>query len=135
MDVTDNWDITNRRRIYCLSPIDCKNLTDDDFDVLGDYYMGKMIGSSHAFMNIMMTQRFGDEGKKQIHIAMRKRLSGCDTNAAYPEGAGTMISMMGYGVMRGNTELWSAFGLLTRVLVVVFLILGIVYFGKGINEK
>ena len=62
----------------------CENLSDEQFGVLGEYFMGQMAGDSHAAMNAMMIQTHGEEGEKQIHIVMGKRLSGCDTSAALP---------------------------------------------------
>lgn len=76
---------------------ECKDLSDDDFDVLGDYYMGQMAGSSHQAMDKMMAWRLGDDGERQMHITMGKRLSGCDTNAAYPNQVSGFWPMMGGG--------------------------------------
>ncbi len=76
----------------------CTDLKDEQFGVLGEYYMGQMMGASHASMNAMMMQMHGEDGEEQIHIAMGKRLSGCDPNAALPtQGFGwmPMLQMMG----------------------------------------
>lgn len=72
----------------------CSDLSDDDFDVLGEYFMGQMMGSSHAAMNAMMVQMMGEQGETQMHIVMGKRLSGCDTSAAYPAGGAGFMPMM-----------------------------------------
>ena len=75
----------------------CENLGDEQFAVLGEYFMGQMSGESHAAMNAMMIQAHGEEGEEQIHIVMGKRLSGCDTAAAFPsisEGLMPMMNMM-----------------------------------------
>lgn len=128
--------------------ISCSNLKDDDFDVLGDFFMGNMMGSSHAYMNQLMTQRLGENGEKQMHIVMGKRLSGCVTNASLPQGAGYFVPMMGWGGMMGGNwnqswgggggsmmgNTWGIFGGLTWFLILIFLILGIMYFWKGINK-
>ena len=82
----------------------CQQLTDDDFDVLGDYYMGQMAGSTaaHAQMNNRMTQMMGDNAEKQMHIALGKRLSGCNTQAAYSGDSNSGFApMMGYGSVAG----------------------------------
>src|SRR3989338_3068502 len=65
----------------------CENLSDEQFGVLGEYFMGQMAGESHAAMNAMMIQAHGEDGEEQIHIVMGKRLSGCDTSAAFPAGS------------------------------------------------
>src|SRR3989344_3213836 len=59
----------------------CENLSNDQFGVLGEYFMEQMAGASHAAMNAMMIQAHGEDGEEQTHIVMGKRLSGCDTSA------------------------------------------------------
>src|SRR3989344_5282765 len=72
----------------------CADLNDDQFGVLGEYFMGQMAGESHAAMNAMMIQAHGKDGEEQIHVVMGKRLSGCDTSAAFPaESLGWMPMM------------------------------------------
>lgn len=76
--------------------VSCADLKEDDFDVLGDFFMGNMMGGSHEAMNTTLAARLGDVGEKQMHIAMGKRLSGCDTSATYPQGSENFFSgMMG----------------------------------------
>src|SRR3989344_8173563 len=43
----------------------CKNLTNDNFAVLGEYFMGQTIGDTqrHASMNQMMSNMMGEEGE------------------------------------------------------------------------
>src|SRR3989338_5791965 len=53
--------------------IACTDLNDEQFGVLGEYFMGQMAGDSHAAMNAMMIQTHGEEGEEQIHIVMGKR--------------------------------------------------------------
>ena len=72
----------------------CENLGDEQYGVLGEYFMGQMAGNSHAAMNAMMIQAHGEDGEEQIHIVMGKRLSGCDTSAAFPAGSGGWMPMM-----------------------------------------
>ena len=112
--------------------LECKNLTNDNYAALGEYFMGQSIGdtSRHIAMNEMMKKMMGEQGEEQMHIVMGKRLSGCNTSAG---GGG--YTMMGnfYGNMMNNG--WGLFGGLSWILVVIFLILGIIYFWKGINKK
>src|SRR3989338_7661465 len=72
----------------------CADLKDEQYGVLGEYFMGQMAGDSHVAMNAMMIQIHGEEGEEQIHIVMGKRLSGCDTLAAFPAGSGGWMPMM-----------------------------------------
>lgn len=104
----------------------CKNLTDDDFDVLGEYFMVQSIGNTerHALMNQMMKNMMGEKGETQIHITLGKRSSGCDTNALFLSGYGFMPMMwwmMGYGG-------WGDFGLgwIFMIIFWVLIIFGVV---------
>lgn len=72
----------------------CTDLSDEQYGILGEYFMGQMSGSSHAAMNAMMIQAHGEDGEEQIHIVMGKRLSGCDTSAAFPTFSGGWMPMM-----------------------------------------
>ncbi len=86
--------------------VQCKDLTDEDFDMLADFFTGNMMGANHEAMNTMMAQRLGEEGEEQMHIAMGKRLSGCDTSAAFPSGSEYFMPMMG-----GHTGLGDGMGM------------------------
>jgi len=72
----------------------CENLSDKQHGMLGEYFMGQMAGESHAAMNAMMLQAHGENGEEQIHIVMGKRLSGCDTSAAFPANSLGWMPMM-----------------------------------------
>lgn len=72
----------------------CADLTDEDFGALGEYFMGLMVGTFHEAMNNMMIRAMGEEGEKQMHIVMGKRLSGCDASAAVPSQGIGFMSMM-----------------------------------------
>ncbi|TAL19168.1 hypothetical protein EPN90_04325 [Patescibacteria group bacterium] len=86
----------------------CDKLTNDNLELLGEYFMGQMAGTAHEAMNNMMLQMMGENNEAQMHITLGKRLSGCDKAAAFPlQGAGfmpMMQMMMGGGMMGG----WSA---------------------------
>ena len=114
----------------------CENLSEDDFGVLGEYFMGQMLGSAHPAMNAMMIQMMGQDGEEAMHVVLGKRLSGCDKSAAFPiasSGFMPMMQMMGGGLPAGQAG-WSSpfgygFGALGWVFVLfwwVLLIVGIV---------
>src|SRR3989344_514412 len=97
--------------------LECKDLADETYDSLGEYFMGQSIGDTqrHALMNQMMISMIGEKGEREMHIVMGKRLSGCDTSAQIPANdIGFMPMMM--GIMRGggNNMMsgWGGFGLL-----------------------
>lgn len=143
-DQLKGQDIWNKLQNKQLS---CSSLTDDDFDVLGDYFMGNMMCSSHETMDNFMTQRLGENGDRQMHIAMGERLSGCNSNAAWPDktnnaqnGFWPMTAMMGgafpmMGYYGGFGSGLGLLGTLTWLLLIAFLVLGIIYFLKGILKK
>ena len=43
----------------------CANLNDEQYGVLGEYFMGQMSGESHASMNAMMIQAHGENRDEQ----------------------------------------------------------------------
>lgn len=120
----------------------CKDLSDDNFETLGEYFMGQMMGNSHEAMNTMMIRMMGEKGEEQMHVVLGKRLSGCDTSAAFPsQGIGfiPMMSMMwgGWssplGLNQGNNSMmnfgstpFGGFGWIFMILWWVLIIAGIV---------
>jgi len=128
--------------------VTCKDLTDDDFDVLGDYFMGQMVGNSHSTMNSNMSKMMGDDGEKQMHIVMGKQYSGCSSSTSSVPSQNTRFPMMGRfnqqsvgspGFMMGGTStLFYGFHIMafvTWIVGTVFLLLGSVYFWKKITRK
>jgi len=128
----------------------CGNLSDEDFGALGEYYMGQMLGDSHEAMNEMMMRMHGEEGEEQIHIVMGKRLSGCDTSAAFSfRGSGwmPMMNMMwgGWSSPLGNNstnnmmnfgfEPFGSFGWIFMILWWVLIIAGIVALIKWLASQ
>lgn len=92
----------------------CKDLSDDNFEVLGEYFMSQMTGTSHEAMNTMMMQMMGEEGEKQMHVVMGKRFSGCDTSAAFPsQGIGFMPMMQ---MMMGGWSSPSGFNSMNNMM-------------------
>ncbi|MDO8649269.1 MAG: SHOCT domain-containing protein [Candidatus Peregrinibacteria bacterium] len=76
--------------------VGCKDLTDEQFAALGEFFMGEMTGDAHEAMNAMMTRMMGEEGEEEMHVAMGKRMSGCGGGGSLPMGnAGMMMPMMG----------------------------------------
>jgi len=129
----------------------CENLNDEQYGVLGEYFMGQMAGESHAAMNAMMIQTHGEDGEEQIHIVMGKRLSGCDTSAAFPAISGgwmPMMNMMWGGwssPLDGNNSInnmmnfgfgpFGGFGWIFMILWWVLIIAGIVALIKWLTSQ
>lgn len=87
--------------------LDCTSLKDEDYEALGEYFMGQTIGNSHAAMNTMMIQMMGKEGEEQMHVVMGKRMSGCDQDAQIPQGMMDMMGMRGMGMMQDSAPFGS----------------------------
>jgi len=138
--------------------LSCADLTDEDFDVLGEYFMGQSAGENHAAMNKRITEMMGEDGETQMHISMGKSYSGCYNGTGYygmgpgmmgtgftnqnqqtygMMGPGMMGSQYGYGMMGGYGlfSIWNLLWLGTWALVIIALILGIIYLLKKIKEK
>jgi len=76
--------------------VGCKELTDEQFAALGEFFMGEMTGDAHEAMNTMMTRMMGEEGEEEMHVIMGKRMSGCGGDGTLPMGnVGMMMPMMG----------------------------------------
>lgn len=78
--------------------IKCADLSQDQFENLGEFFMERMVGSSsnHEAMDQRMEQMMGRDNLEQMHVVMGKRMSGCDLNAAIPGFGGGMTGMMSY---------------------------------------
>lgn len=121
----------------------CDILSGEQYASLGEYFMGQMMGGSHAAMNQMMIQMMGEAGEEQMHVVMGKRVSGCDASAAYPlAGAGfmPMVNMMmggGMNMMNWGSGMPFAGGLgsLFMILWWALIIAGIVALVKWIMNQ
>ena len=88
----------------------CSQLSDDDFDHLGDFFMGRMMGGNHGAMDQYMDSQLGASTERQVHIVMGKRMSGCDTNAAYPTSSSNYAPLAWMGMMGQNANSWGMMG-------------------------
>ena len=77
------------------SGISCSELTNEQLEDIGDYYMEQMHpGEAHEYMDEMMGGE-GSESLKQVHINIAKRIY-CNENVYGMMNGG----MMGWGMMR-----------------------------------
>lgn len=83
----------------------CEDLTTEDYEVLGEYFMGEMTGESHASMNAMLIRMHGEEGEEAIHAALGKRFSGCGGDEV-DDALLTGYPMMGIGGMYGGMGIY-----------------------------
>jgi hypothetical protein len=82
----------------------CGDLSAEDFDHIGEYVMGRALGSmsTHQAMNERMTLMLGERGEQRMHQLMGERFAGC----AATSGAGG--SVMGPGMMGGSSGDWGS---------------------------
>jgi cobalamin biosynthesis Mg chelatase CobN len=66
----------------------CSTLTPDQFERIGEFAMGRMVGSTtrHSEMNAQMRRMMGASGEEQAHQSMGRQFADCG-------GAGSMMSM------------------------------------------
>jgi len=145
--------IYSSQNVSSRAAVDCSKVTDDQFNKLGDAYMGVMLPNQqqHESMDNMM----GGEGSaslKQAHINMGRSYLGCWSN--YNSGPVYMPMMGGFGMMGGNDSYgnyyapngmmgWSGMmggyygglGWITMILVWTLLILGIIAAVKWLRKK
>jgi hypothetical protein len=95
----------------------CGDASAADFELVGEYAMGRMFGSpsQHEAMNQMMSRMMGAPGEERVHEAMGRRFSGCG-GGRLPAGFGRMMGavnamgMMGGGIMGGANQGGGSYG-------------------------
>lgn len=85
--------------------VSCAELSDEQFEHIGDYAMGRMAGSTarHEAMDETMTRMMGATAERQMHEVLGRRFSGCG-GGTLPAGFGRMMGTFGaMGMMGGGT--------------------------------
>lgn len=150
----DHEVIFEQAKILIEQETPCVDLTEDQLETLGEYYMEQMHpGEAHELMDMVM----GGEGSntlRQAHIRMGNAFY-CKDGIGFGGGMMGVIGggMMNGGVnsflgasMMGNSNVRSGFGMMgengymngfgvTNILVWIFLLLGIGAFIKYIIKK
>jgi hypothetical protein len=85
--------------------ISCSKLSSSDLVLMGEYDMGRIMGSTTAYnaMNGQMQATIGANGEQLAYRFMGERLGGCATGNG-PVAFGTMMGMM------GNSEMGASYG-------------------------
>jgi len=132
----DHQTVAEEGKKLVESNVDCDDLTDEQLETIGEYYMEQMHpGEAHEVMDNMMGGE-GSESLKQVHINMAKRLY-CNENVYIGYGmmgSGGMMNMMGSRMMGNypasydysNYGYWSIFWILLFAAV-IFLIVWIIH--------
>lgn len=104
--------------------ISCDEITEDQLELIGDYYMEQMHpGEAHEYMDAMMGGE-GSESLRQAHINMARNIY-CGENTSYRYGMMPMMGgMMGYNYPAyNNFRIYNWFLPIILVLVMVLLII------------
>jgi hypothetical protein len=77
----------------------CADLSADDFDHIGEYVMGQVLGSTsvHQTMNDRMRLMLGQQGETRMHQLMGQRYAGCTRGTT------------GYGGMMGSAGMMGSY--------------------------
>ncbi len=121
------------------SKASCSNLTSDQLEIIGEYYMEQMhSGESHVLMHKMMGLEEGSEAEKQFHINMARILycneGGTNSSGGMMGMMPMMMNMMGGNItsvqdpqanmMQGMMSNWGYFGYwnFLNILYIILLI-------------
>ena len=121
----------NEAKSLIDSKVGCKNLSDPQLEIIGEYYMEQMMpGEAHKRADEMMGLKEGSEDEEQFHVNMAKTIY-CDESGMM--GGGMMSGMMGnnYQNPQKNSPYQNIFSgfqiflymILTLVIVVLILII------------
>ncbi|MBK5220004.1 MAG: SHOCT domain-containing protein [Thermoleophilia bacterium] len=91
--------------------LQCNDAGAEDFERVGEYVMGRMLGStnSHEAMDGAMSRMMGSDSEPQIHEAMGRRFAGCGggqlpSDFGRMTGAFNAMGMVGDGMMGGPPQ-------------------------------
>lgn len=115
----------NEAKSLIDSKADCKNLSDSQLEIIGEYYMEQMHpGEAHGLMHKMMGLEDGSGAEGQFHIQMARGLYCGEPGGMM--GSGGMMGMMNTmggqtNMMRGLTSNWGCWNFV-NVLYAILLI-------------
>ncbi|MBI2549821.1 hypothetical protein HYV83_01415 [Candidatus Woesearchaeota archaeon] len=114
------------------SNVACDELTDEQLEEIGEYYMEQMHpGEAHEFMHQRMGLAEGSETEEKFHINLAKTM--------YCGELSTGMTGMGMGGMMGaSSSLWSFNSALFSVLLIlsiIALVLLIIWLYKAIKRR
>ena len=126
----------NEAKTLIDSKIACNTLTNDQLEIIGEYYMEQMMpGEGHKRAHEMMGLTEGSDAEEQFHIQMAKR-SYCGENTGMMGGNVMGGGMIGnYSPSYANNGYWNIAWILIFAAV-IFLIVWLVYqFGMFGTKK
>src|SRR3989344_5713996 len=129
-------DELNQAKALIDSNISCNQLTNDQLEIMGEYYMEQMMpGEAHKRAHQMMGLTEGSEAEEQFHINMAKRAY-CNDNVGGMMGGNMMGGgMMGNNYYQDNIIGFQIFFYVLFILVVIILILIILFLIKRLKTQ
>ena len=129
-------DELNQAKALIDSNISCNQLTNDQLEIMGEYYIEQMMpGEAHERAHQMMGLTEGSEAEEQFHINMAKRIY-CNENVG-----GGMRGNYYYQNPQNNDSYqnnfigFQIFFYVLLVLVVIILVLIILWLVKRLKEQ
>lgn len=80
----------------------CADLSNEDFRMMGDYFMKQMVGENDEAMDELMAGMMGSNLRDQMFVVMGQRLSDCDTSATFMPMSGSFGGNVPLGGMMGG---------------------------------
>lgn len=110
--------------------ISCSNLSSDNLEKLGEYFMGQSLGVNHEAMNSAMQRMMGQQGEEQMHIIIGQQGTGCSSgtvsasnNSVFNPGYYfPMMGMMGGYNGYSNYYTWPNLGVGSIFMMIFWLI-------------
>ncbi len=132
-------EILQRQNVESIRDIRCQDLTDDDFERLGEAVMSYMHPDTqeHEAMDEMMGGE-GSESLRSAHIHMGKRFLGCEQGVWGMGRMGMMmmgpVGPMGWGAGSGSVGFWLWQGLMMAfwIGIVAVVVFGAIYLAKKV---
>ena len=114
---------TSEAKSLIDSKTDCKNLSESQLEIIGEYSMEQMHpGEAHELMHKMMGLQEGSETEEQFHINMAKTIY-CGEGGAMGSVSMMGNNMMGSGGMgMGNYPAYYGYNSFWNILWSIFLI-------------
>lgn len=110
-------------------------LSDEEYERLGEEWMGVMMGENHEDMDQQIKEMMGEDFLRQMHIAMGKRSENPGSFGMMPMMG--MMGMGGFGNMMGAgslstpfSSLYSLLGITTWIVFIAFLVAATRWFWK-----
>ena len=114
------------------SKITCNKLTDNQLEIIGEYYMEQMHpGEAHTAMHMMMGIEEGSDAERQFHINMAKTMY-CGEGGGMMSSESMMDNYQNYGYE------WNTLSVLSTILIIGLIILvylAIIKLGKDLFHK